>query len=92
MGVTEIQLYKALKEKLGDAAAQEMINFIKSEVNSEFMDCKQVFLTKDDKVELINTSNNMKAELMRAIYIVNIIQFLAIIGSLIGIMSFFMKH
>jgi hypothetical protein len=81
MSVTEIQLYKALQSKLGDVEAQELVSFIKTEINAEFMDCKQVFLTKEDKIDII-----------RSIYIVALIQFLAIIGTLIGIVSFFLKH
>jgi hypothetical protein len=81
MSVTEVQLYKSLKAKLGDETAQELVNFIKSEINNEFMDCKQLFLVKEDKVDLVRT-----------IYAVGLIQFLAIMASLIGILSFFLKQ
>ena len=81
MSVTEVQLYKSLKEKLGDEEAQELVNFIKSEINNEFMDCKEVFLVKEDKVDM-----------MRAMYTVGLVQFLAIMVSLVGILSFFLKQ
>jgi hypothetical protein len=80
MSVTEIQVYKVLQSKLGDETAQELVKFLKSEINAEFMDCKQVFLVKEDKVDL-----------MRTIYLVGLVQFLAIMASLIGILSFFFK-
>ena len=81
MSVTEIQLYKTLRVKIGDEAAQEIVNYIKSEINSELMECKQVFLTKDDKVDLI-----------RSIYIAGVVQYLAMLGSLIGLVVFFLKR
>lgn len=74
-------MYKSLKAKLGDETAQELVNFIKSEINNEFMDCKQLFLVKEDKMDLVRT-----------IYAVGLIQFLAIMASLIGILSFFLKQ
>ena len=90
--MSEIRLYKALRGKLGDIEAQELVGFIKSEINSEFMDCKQVFLTKEDKLELLRAIKEDKVDIMRSIYIVGLVQFLTIIGALIGIVSFFLKH
>jgi hypothetical protein len=92
MSVTEVQLYKSLKAKLGDETAQELVNYIKSEINTEFMDCKQLFLVKDDKADLIRTMKEDKVNIMRAIYAVGLMQFLAIMASLIAILSFFLKQ
>ena len=80
MSISEIQLYNALKTKLGDREAQDLVNFVKSEVTSEFNNRKDTFLTKDDKIDI-----------MRSIYTVGIIQFLAIVGSVLAIMNFMLK-
>ena len=80
MSISEIQLYNALKTKLGDAEAQQLVDFVKSEVTSEFNNRKDTFLNKDDKVDI-----------MRSIYIVGIVQFLAIVGSVLAIMNFMLK-
>ena len=103
MSVTEIQLYKSLKEKIGEFEAQELLAFVKSEINSEFMDCKQVFLVKEDKADLIRiikedrfdllrTMKEDKITLMRTIYVVGLTQFLAIMAVLFGFLSFFLKR
>ncbi len=92
MQVTEIEVYKSIQAKLGDREAQELVGFIKSEIKAEFMDCKQVFLVKEDKIDLIQSMKQDKVDLIRAIFISGIIQFLAIIGALLGILSFFTKH
>ena len=80
MSISEIQLYNALKTKLGDNEAQQLVDFIKSKVSSEFNDPKDTFLTKEDKIDI-----------MRSIYIVGIVQFLAIVGSVSAIMNFMLK-
>jgi len=64
MRISEMQLYNALKQKLGDNEAQQLVDFGKSKVSSEFNDRKDTFLTKEDKIDI-----------MRSIYIVGIVQF-----------------
>ena len=80
MSISEIQLYNALKTKLGDTEAQQLVDFVKSEVTSEFDNRKETFLNKEDKVDI-----------MRSIYFVGIVQFLAIIGSVLAILNFMLK-
>ena len=81
MSISEIQLYNALKTKLGDTEAQQLVDFVKSEVTSEFENRKDTFLNKEDKVDI-----------MRSIYFVGIVQFLAIIGSVLAILNFMLKR
>lgn len=77
MSISEIQLYNVLKSKLGETEAQELVDFVKSKVQDEFDQRKDTFLNKEDKIDI-----------MRSIYIVGIVQFLAIIGSVLVIMNF----
>lgn len=63
MSVTEIQLFTALRKKLGDIEAQQLVEFVKHEVEQSFdsktnlllteQKAKDLFLNKDDKVDLI---------------------------------------
>ncbi|HYE56373.1 MAG TPA: hypothetical protein VD996_16100 [Chitinophagaceae bacterium] len=87
----DIKMYERLRHTLGEEQTQDLIAFIKSEVNSEFMDCKEVFLTKEDKVDLIQLMKQDKIELLRTIYIVGVVQFLAIVSAVIGILSFMLN-
>ncbi len=48
-------------------------------------------LMQKDKTELIDRINNVKSSLTIQIYIVGLIQFLAIVGSVIGIINFMIK-
>ena len=49
MSISEIQLYNALKTKLGDNEDQPLVDFVKSEVATEFDNRKDTFLNKEDK-------------------------------------------
>jgi hypothetical protein len=75
--ITQIQLYNILRTKLGDAEAHDLVSFIKAEIKTEFMERKDVFLTKEDKVEM-----------MRAVYMMGLVQFFAIVGAVLAIIGF----
>ncbi len=59
---------------------KQLLDDIKPEVKSEFDNRKDTFLTKDDNIDI-----------MRSIYIVGVVQFLAIVGSVIMIMNFMFR-
>ena len=80
MSISEIQLYNALKTKLGGTEAQQFVDFVKSGVTSEFNSRKDSFLVKEDKIDI-----------MRSIYLVGVVQFLAIVGSVLAILNFMLK-
>ncbi|WP_316824981.1 hypothetical protein [Pedobacter miscanthi] len=80
MSVTEIQLFQILKAKLGEQEAEQLVSFVKAEVKSEFDNKREVLATKEDI-----------ASMQKTIYVVGLIQFLAIIGSVIGIVNFMIK-
>lgn len=53
MSITEIQMYNALKLKLGEKEAQELVEFVKHEVKDELEARTNIFLTKEDKADII---------------------------------------
>ena len=81
MSALQLQAYDMLKLKLGEQEAKLFISYIESQVEQELKHETKSLATKDDMA-------NMKSELMRQIYIVGLIQFLAIVSSVIGIMAF----
>ena len=91
MTVSEIQLYQILKTKLGDKVAEELVSFVKSEVHNEFDARKQILATKEDIYIIKQDIYDVKVNLMRSIYVVGLIQFLAIIGSVLAIINFTVK-
>jgi len=98
MTVSEIQLYQILKNKLGDKVAEELVSFVRSEMKTEFDNRKEVYAMKDDifavKSDIAAVREdmlNMKSDLLRSIYVVGLVQFLAIAGSVLGILNFMLK-
>jgi ABC-type antimicrobial peptide transport system permease subunit len=91
MSVTEIQLFQILKAKLGEKEAEELVSFVKDEVKSEFENKWEVLATKEDIANTKEYILQVKSELSKSIYLVGLIQFLAIVGAVIGIINFMLK-
>jgi len=53
MMVSEIELFEALSEQLGKEKAKILVNYVESKVDKRLEDKTQVFLTKEDKVDII---------------------------------------
>ena len=84
MSISEIQLYQILKERLGEKGAEELVYFVSSEIKNEFDSRKEIFATKEDL-------GIVRSELMKSIYVVGLIQFLAITGSVLAIFNFMIR-
>ncbi len=91
MSVTEIQLFQILKAKLGEKEAEQLVSFVKDEVKAEFENKRELLVTKEDIANTKEYILQVKSELSKSIYLVGLIQFLAIVGSVIGIINFMMK-
>ena len=91
MSISEIQLYQILKNKLGEQEAESLVAFVKEEVKTELEVNTFKFATKEDILRLDNKITEVKAELLKSVYIVGLIQFLAIVGSVVAIVNFMLK-
>lgn len=85
MSALPLQAYDMLKQKLGDQEAKLFISFLESEVKQELNLKTKTLVTKKD---LTSAISEVKSDLTRPICIVVLIQFLAIVSSVIGIMAF----
>ncbi|KIA90877.1 hypothetical protein OC25_24155 [Pedobacter kyungheensis] len=91
MSVTEIQLFQILKLKLGEKEAEELVSFVKDEVKAEFENKREILATKEDIANTKEYILQVKSELSKSIYLVGLVQFLAIVGAVIGIINFMLK-
>ena len=80
MSALELKVYEIFKSKFSEQDATTVIEYFESKTEQKILQKKDIFLTKDDKVELIKT-----------IYIVGIVQFLAIVGSVLLIISYMIR-
>ena len=84
MSVSNIRLYQILKERLGEKEVGKLACLVSTEIKNEFDNRKKIFATKED-------SGIVKTELIKSIYFIGLIQFLAITGAMIGIVNFTIK-
>ena len=80
MSALQFKVYEIFKSKFGKDEAALIIEYFENKADQKINEKKDIFLTKDDKVDLI-----------RNIYAANTIQFLATLGSLILIIKFMLK-
>ena len=80
MSALEIKVYEIFKKRFNEEEAQIVIEYFEQKSEDKIQQKKDVFLAKDDKVDII-----------KSIYMSNVIQFLATIGSVIAIVKMMMK-
>ena len=68
MVVSEITLFNTLKAKIGETEAQVVVEGIKNAIRDEFDNKKDILLTKQDKVELIEKMNSDKQDLLKWLF------------------------
>ncbi len=61
---------------MGEEETTELMEYIKSEIKSEFDAKAGILMTKDDKIELIDRINKSKTETITWIVGVGILQFI----------------
>ena len=91
MSVTEIQLFQILKNKLGEKEAQTLVTFVKKEVRAEFDGHRDSLATKEDIFLVREDMAKLRSELTKSIYTMGLVQFLAIVGSVLMIFTFMLK-
>ena len=64
MRISEITLYNRIRRKFGDEEAADLVDFVKSEVQTELGIKTNNLLIKEDKAELIERINGTKEELI----------------------------
>ncbi|MEW6772568.1 MAG: hypothetical protein AB1304_01055 [Bacteroidota bacterium] len=53
MSILDIQVYEILKNKFGEQEASKIIEYFENKAEEKINQKKDIFLTKDDKIDLI---------------------------------------
>jgi hypothetical protein len=77
MSALELKVYELFKKRFSEDEAQIVIEYFEAKAEEKILQKKDIFLTKDDKIDIIKN-----------IYTANIIQFVATVGSVLAIVSF----
>jgi len=87
MIVSEIKLFELLKAKIGEKEAEAFVEILEKKVDRKFEESKDVLATKGDIGNVKEEMAKLEVRLTRAIYIVGVVQYLAILASVIAIMK-----
>ena len=94
--ISAIDLFNLLRPKIGDKEPQAITDYVEKAIIRRSEQDKKELVTKMDLQEATNKLDlkieGVKSELAKTIYIVGLVQFLAIVGSVIGIMAFMQHH
>lgn len=86
------EIFTKYKFSHEDAAfISDVLSEIDNRQDEKFQVSKELFLTQKDKTEIIERIESVKTDIYKSIYTVGVIQLLAIIGSVLAILSFMHK-
>ncbi|MCW3107005.1 MAG: hypothetical protein JWQ09_1511 [Segetibacter sp.] len=69
----------------------EVLSEIDDRQNQKFEISKELFLTQKDKVDLIDRIQSVEKSINKTVYIVGLVQFIAIVASVLAIINFIVK-
>lgn len=84
MATLELKASEIFKDKLGIQEAEIVIEYIETKVEKSVERNVKYLATKEDLA-------NAKTEIARTIYIVGLVQFLVIVGSVVALINILMK-
>ena len=67
MSALELEVYEILKNRFSDKEAAKVIEFFEAKAEEKISQKKDVFMTKDDKVELVTRMEAIRTELITRI-------------------------
>ena len=92
MRTLELKVYDIFKTKLGEAEAKIIIEYFEAKAEQKYEQKKDVLATKQDLFVFENSLkselNQLEIRLVKQMYWINIVQFLATIGSILAILKF----
>jgi hypothetical protein len=95
MSTLELKVYDIFKTKIGDAEAKTIIEYFEAKAEEKYEQKKDVLATKEDvsnlEISLKNEIHQLELRLVKQTYWINIVQFLATIGSILAILKFGLK-
>ncbi len=69
MSTLEFRVYEIFKNKLGEKEAETNIQFVEEKSQEKIDGKKDVFLTKDDKVELVEKIESSKTDIIKWMFV-----------------------
>jgi hypothetical protein len=90
MIVSEIELFEILTKELGKEKAKALVEYVEHKVDKQLVEKTNILSTKEDLAHLEIKLAQLETKLTRAIYVVGLVQYLAILVSVITIVKYVM--
>lgn len=91
MSSLELEVYEIFKNRFSEKEAAKVIEFFEAKSDEKITQKKDVFMTKDDKVELVTRIESSKAELIKWSFIFWVGSVITILGGLLAILKLFFE-
>lgn len=69
MNAAEIKVYEIFKQRFNEKEAEAVIEYFETKAEEKINHKRDIFLTKDDKVEILEKLANTKAEIIKWLFI-----------------------
>ena len=91
MSALELEVYEILKNRFSDKEAAKVIEFFEMKAEQKISEKKDVFMTKDDKVELVTRIETSKSDTIKWMFIFWIGQLAATTGIVFALLNAYLK-
>lgn len=80
LNITALQLFRILKEKLGENEADALVNFVDARMKENNENNLRILATKEDLAKLDTKISDVKAEIIKRVFGFFVALMLAIVG------------
>ena len=91
MSALELEVYEIFKNRFTEKEAAKVIEYFQAKAEEKIRQKKDVFMTKDDKVELISRIESSKTDIIKWVFIFWIGQLAAVAGILFALLNIYLK-
>jgi len=92
MSSLELEVYEILKNRFSDKEAAKVIEYFELKAEEKIGQKKDVFMTKDDKVELVSRIESSKSDIIKWMFIFWIDQLGATAGIVFAFLDAYLKR
>ncbi len=91
MSSLELEAYEILKSRFSDKEAAKVIEYFESKAEEKINQRKDIFLTKDDKIDLVSKIESAKSDTIKWMFIFWIGQLAATAGIIFAFLSVYFR-
>lgn len=91
MSALELEVYEIFKNRFTEKEAAKVIEYFETKAEEKISQKKDVFMTKDDKVEMISRIESSKTDTIKWMFIFWIGQLAAVAGILFALINVYLK-